>query len=1495
MVKFNVPKIEEVESLQAPAFRVPSMEEKSVEVRTITINTPKGDEDHTLYGIPTLLVPVEEIRLSACPVTIPVLMTPKVVCCSGGEGGGSSVVYNYNYNIDDILWKGLWKEDTPYIKGSQVKFMVDGTMNTYIAVQGVPENVRPTNEYYWDLHMAGVPTNILDRLTQIEVQVGTYEGRVEDVETITATHVEDKDNPHSVTKSQIGLGSVDNTSDQAKPISQATQLALNTKVDKVAGKGLSSNDYTNEQKEAVDSIPSIKALAVSANDKATEAINEVGRGKQYTEELVEAERLERITQDAVTLTAAQSFADERDTVILNTAKAHAIEQDQALIAPLKEYTDTAVTAERQARIIQDATKVDKTTTINGQPLSQNITLDGVGILGYQAENIINKDKPLGYAGLNSLGLIDTARLPSYVDDVVDITTYNDLPVQGESGKIYIVTTAGVDPVGPFIANSQFRWTGSAYIRLVASPGTSDDVPEGALNKYYTDARVKTYADTLYSALGHSHTFASLTGKPTTLVGYGITDAQPLIAAGTDRQYYRGDKVFATLVTAHIAESVNKMFVTQTQRDRIDTMYGWGNHAGLYPTFTGVGATGTWGISIYGSSASISDIGNFTPPTGTESLPYSGLTVGRVYNNGYPTSLGNVINIKGAGESQLVLGWSGGGDHADNFIRSKRDVASTPWSEFAKIWTSANFNPDNYLGINSTANNATTWNSQTYSHSGFYTSPSWIMAHDGTTWRPTGVAGIQAFLGLGTLAYQNDVFRLKSPYTYPDGMIDDGTSAINLAEGSYTSVAMHKDHGKFGGYATTLTMSGYDRYGAVQISAAYNYGVPELAVRNFYQTTNTWNSWVRIVTEPMLGASAYASENLDSITTRGNNTYNRIGVHLRNGAAPTISLAIGDDDTGFNSYSDGITQYVKNGSHLYNMDAVIHSGNIAQQRVANLVGHYISGGYEAPNYFGGASLQLQMLNTGWGWSDTLWMSGYSREDVKLSNQLIFSKGSPRAGFRQQNYDSTVWGSTHEILHSGITSREIWTDTYAAYYAVVGQLAWKNYGNNHTIFDASQGTTPSGTACSNRDAQIAWAHAYPTLMGWDGAATYGVRVDSARVADRADSAYSLSGVMAGSDYFRISAGGIDDNGYLEIATADNGNEAIYVRQYNGTFATVARELTLLDGGGNASFPGNVAAAGSFLATGRGNDYNDGAFTANGNGSSIYPSYGFHQPGVFGGSLQMHNSDNFYFFKLGAVAYANITAHRGTFTDKVVANEGFVTASGDGKGYGFWDAAPETYGIFMGQSSAYGRISGESDNDYNIYYNCQGLNRGHVFRGGDGAIALQITPAGTFNSGWYRSFGSQGWYNETYGGGIYMEDDVWVRTYGGKSFRVQGVIRSSQAFEAGNYGVGLVGVYDAGRYQAVFSMGASYQPALDGTSLNDMHGIAWTHHYAEGQSKAGLSHQALFVTAGITQTAIGTGIWTIGNISAPSGTITAGAGLIIPTSAPASPSNGSIWLSN
>ena len=71
-----------------------------------------------------------------------------------------------------------------------------------------------------------------------------------------------------------------------------------------------------------------------------------------------------------------------------------------------------------------------------------------------------------------------------------------------------------------------------------------------------------------------------------------------------------------------------------------------------------------------------------------------------------------------------------------------------------------------------------------------------------------------------------------------------------------------------------------------------------------------------------------------------------------------------------------------------------------------------------------------------------------------------------------------------------------------------LAWKNYGN-HMIVDMSNSTAPNGTSHSNTNPEVNWTGTYPTLMGWNGSNTYGVRVDSARVADSAGTATNLSG--------------------------------------------------------------------------------------------------------------------------------------------------------------------------------------------------------------------------------------------------------------------------------------------------------------------------------------------------------------------------------------------------
>ena len=92
-----------------------------------------------------------------------------------------------------------------------------------------------------------IQLSTLDALTDAQkaaLNSGVTEAKITEYD----AHVINKNNPHEVTKEQIGLGNVENTSDAEKPISTATQTALDNKVDKETGKGLSTNDFTDAEK-----------------------------------------------------------------------------------------------------------------------------------------------------------------------------------------------------------------------------------------------------------------------------------------------------------------------------------------------------------------------------------------------------------------------------------------------------------------------------------------------------------------------------------------------------------------------------------------------------------------------------------------------------------------------------------------------------------------------------------------------------------------------------------------------------------------------------------------------------------------------------------------------------------------------------------------------------------------------------------------------------------------------------------------------------------------------------------------------------------------------------------------------------------------------------------------------------------------------------------------------------------------------------------------------
>ena len=95
--------------------------------------------------------------------------------------------------------------------------------------------------------------------------------------------------------------------------------------------------------------------------------------------------------------------------------------------------------------------------------------------------LAEKGAPNGVAPLDGAGIISSAYLPSYVDDVIEVASFAALPPTGETGKIYVALDT----------NYSYRWSGSTYVFIGRPIATTDDLVEGSTNLYFTDARAQT--------------------------------------------------------------------------------------------------------------------------------------------------------------------------------------------------------------------------------------------------------------------------------------------------------------------------------------------------------------------------------------------------------------------------------------------------------------------------------------------------------------------------------------------------------------------------------------------------------------------------------------------------------------------------------------------------------------------------------------------------------------------------------------------------------------------------------------------------------------------------------------------------------------------------------------------------------------------------------------------------------------------------------------------
>ena len=294
-----------------------------------------------------------------------------------------------------------------------------------------------------------------------------------------SAHLKDFDNPHKVTKDQVGLGNVDNTADLEKPVSVATQEAINAVQSNLDKTNISLENHIADKKNPHEVTK--EQVGLGNVDNTSDLDKPVSHYQQDA-----LDELERRLQGSI-----DGSGSDLSAHISDFNNPHKVTKDQVGLGNVDNTADKDKPISDATQKALDSIKTETNTIIETHIADKNnpheVTKEQIG-LGEVTNDAQVKRSEMGVAGgvatLDQEGKVPSSQLPSFVDDVIEVDSYDNLPTTGEAGKIYVTKDT----------NLTYRWSGSRYIEISASLAlgeTSSTAYPGDKGKETTD-KVNTH-------------------------------------------------------------------------------------------------------------------------------------------------------------------------------------------------------------------------------------------------------------------------------------------------------------------------------------------------------------------------------------------------------------------------------------------------------------------------------------------------------------------------------------------------------------------------------------------------------------------------------------------------------------------------------------------------------------------------------------------------------------------------------------------------------------------------------------------------------------------------------------------------------------------------------------------------------------------------------------------------------------------------------------------